>query len=89
MDLRELLLEFAGESGKSMELDELLTEKVRGVEVVEEINGGVRVLVKNPKYLEEIKDRIQEVLEKNGYKEYNIKPETDGEMWHILIEATK
>lgn len=89
MNLRELLLQFAGENGESLQLDDLLTTKVRGIEVEEELDSGLRVLVKNPVDLEETKDRIQNVLEQNGYSEYTITPEKDGPVWHIIIEAKK
>lgn len=89
MNLKELLLQFAGESGESLELEDLLTAKVKGIEVEEELDDAVRALVKEPSQLEEIKERIQNVLEQAGYDKYNIQPERDGEVWHILIEVEK
>jgi hypothetical protein len=89
MDLRELLLQFAGENGETLRLDELLSSSVIGIEVVEDLDGAVRLLVENPKMLEEIKDRIVEVLDKNGYEKYTITPMKNGPDWSILVNAEK
>jgi hypothetical protein len=89
MNLRELLLQFAGNSGEVIKLDELLMDKVKGIEVEEEIESGVRLLLNNPADLDEVKERIEDVLEQNGYIEYSIKPEKDGPVYHILVTANK
>jgi len=89
MNLRELLLQFAGKSGDIIKLDELLTDKVSGIEIEEEIEDGVRLLLNNPSKLNETKERIEDVLEQNGYSEFSIKPEKDGPVYHILVIANK
>lgn len=87
MNLKELLLQLAGESSENLKLDELLTNKVKGIEVDEELDGGLRLLVKKPSDLEEIKESIQNTLEKNGYDQYTIEPEREGQIWHILVKV--
>lgn len=89
MNLRELLIQFSGANDDSLKLDELLTNRVRGIEVEETIEDGVKILLNNPKDLEEIKERIEDVLEQEGYTEYSINPEKDGIIYHILVKANK
>lgn len=87
MNLQEFLLELAGSSGDSIKLDELLTSKVEGIEVIEEVEDGIRLLVEDPKNTTSIKERIGEVLDKAGYERYKIVVEKDGPVRHISIEV--
>ncbi len=87
MNLKEFLLELAGSKGDAMKLDELLTSKVGGIETIEEVDDGLRLLVEEPKNVEDIKERIVEVLDKAGYEEYKITVEKDGAIRHILVSC--
>jgi hypothetical protein len=87
MTLKELLLEFAGDKGDALKLDELLTSKVEGIETIEEVSDGIRFLVEDPKNTTAIKERIAEVLDKAGYEEYKITIEKDGPIRHIFVEV--
>jgi dissimilatory sulfite reductase (desulfoviridin) alpha/beta subunit len=87
MNLQEFLLELAGSKGDSIKLDELLTSKVEGIEVIEEVEDGIRLLVEDPKNTTSIKERIAEVLDKAGYEQYKIVVEKDGPVRHISIEV--
>lgn len=87
MNLQEFLLELAGSKGDTIKLDELLSSKVEGIEVIEEIEDGVRLLVEEPKNTTVVKERIAEVLDKAGYDQYKIIVEKDGLVRHISIEV--
>ena len=87
MNLQEFLLELAGSKGDAIKLDELLTSKVEGIEVIEEVEDGIRLLVEDPKNTTSIKERIAEVLDKAGYEQYKITVEKDGPVRHIYIEV--
>jgi hypothetical protein len=87
MNLQEFMLELAGSKGDTIKLDELLTSKVEGIQVVEDMDDGIRLLVEEPKNITTIKERIVEVLDKAGYDEYKITIEKDGPVRHIFIEV--
>jgi hypothetical protein len=85
MNLRELLLQFAGENEESLQLDELITNNINGVEVERDVGNGVKILVKNPINIEKIKVAIKNLLEKAGYEEYSITPMSEGNTQHIVV----
>jgi hypothetical protein len=85
MNLRELLLQFAGENEESLQLDELITNNINGVEVERDVGNGVKILVKNPIHIEKIKVAIKNLLEKAGYEEYSITPMSEGNTQHIVV----
>jgi len=87
MNLRELLLQFAGENEESLRIDELLSNEIEGIEVENDISNGVKILVEDPRKLEEIKELIKKVLEDAGYDEYSITPQSEGEIQHIIVET--
>jgi hypothetical protein len=86
MNLRELLLQFEGEIGESLKLEDLLLNNISGIEIEEELANGVKILIENPDDLSAIKELIHALLEKNGYKEYSIKPQNEKELQHLIIE---
>ena len=87
MNLRELLLQFEGEIGESLKLEDLLTNNISGIEIEKDLANGVKVLVENPDNLTKIKESVRMLLEKNGYKNYSIKPESEKELQHLIIEV--
>jgi hypothetical protein len=89
MNLRELLIQFSGINDDSLKLDELLSDRVKGIKVEETMEGSVKLLLNNPKDLEEVKERIENILEQNGYFEYSIEPLKEGLIYHILVKANK
>ena len=56
MNLRELLLQFAGENEESLQLDELLANNIKGIEIEKDIANGVRILVEDPSLVEQTKE---------------------------------
>ena len=86
MDLRELLLQFAGENDRALHLEDTLINSIEGISIDSEIANRVKVVVKNPKDREKIKEDIQKILEKNGYEEYSITPVHEGEICSIIVE---
>jgi len=72
MDLRELLLQFAGENEASLKLDELISLNVLNVSVHSDFNNGIELLVDNPLITESIVKKIDELLIKNNYESYDI-----------------
>jgi uncharacterized membrane protein len=87
MNLRELLLQFAGENEESFRIDELLSNKIDGIEIEKDITGSVKVLIENPFKLQEIKKSIQKVLDDAGYEDYSITPQSEGEVQHLIVET--
>lgn len=85
MNLRELLLQFAGDNEENLKLEDLLTDNISGIEIEEDLTNGVRVLVENPRKLERIKAKIKFILDKSGYEEYRIIPVSEGNIQHIII----
>lgn len=72
MDLRELLLQFAGENEASLKLDELISLNVLNVSVCRDFNNGIELLVNNPLIAESIVKKIDKLLIKNNYESYDI-----------------
>lgn len=87
MTLRELLLQFAGENEKSLQLDELLANNINGIEIEKDIANGVRILVENPSRVEQIKKSIQNLLEESSYEEYSITPQSQGAIQYIIVKV--
>ena len=86
MNLRELLLQFAGENDKTLQLEDFLLDEVSGIDVESEVGSKVKVLVCNPSQKDTIMERIKSVLEKHGYEEYTITPIFEGEVCSITVE---
>lgn len=87
MNLRELLLQFAGENEESLQLDELLANNIKGIEIEKDIANGVRILVEDPSLVEQTKESIKTILEQAGYEEYRITPKKQGMIQHIIVEV--
>jgi len=87
MNLRELLLQFAGENEESLQLDELLANNVHGIEIEKDIANGVKILVEDPAQIEQVKQEIKKLLEQAGYEEYRITPQSQGAIQHIIVEV--
>lgn len=87
MTLKDLLLQFAGENEIALNLDELLSSKVTGIEIEKDLPNSVKILVENPDELQSIKSKIKEVLDEAQYESYKIIPKSDGEIQHIIVEV--
>lgn len=87
MTLKDLLLQFAGENEIALNLDELLSSKVAGIEIEKDLPNSVKILVENPDELQSIKFKIKEVLDEAQYESYKIIPKSDGEIQHIIVEV--
>jgi hypothetical protein len=74
MNLRELLLQFAGENDISLKVENIVTTSTNNIYVLDEISNGVKVGLLDNNRLEETKKVITEKLVENGYKVhiYNI-----------------
>lgn len=87
MNLKELLLQFAGESAAAIKIDELLSDNVAGIEIEVDIANGVKILVEDPDKLDEVKKDIARVLDEAGYEEYSIYPQSQGPIRHLVVEV--
>lgn len=85
MNLRELLLQFAGENEESLQLDELLADYIDGINIEKDIANGVKIVLQEDSKVESVKSQIQTVLEDAGYEEYSITPETEDGLRHIIV----
>jgi 5,10-methylenetetrahydrofolate reductase len=73
MNLRELLLQFAGQNEKALRADELIESSIRDVQYLSEENEAIHFLVINEeKYINEIVSQIDDLLITNEFDNYNI-----------------
>jgi hypothetical protein len=74
MNLRELLLQFAGENDVALKLDEIITSDIRAdnISIVEDIGNGVRAVLLDDTKREETVESIKELLTDNGYEKFHI-----------------
>lgn len=74
MNLRELLLQFAGENDVALKLDEIITSDIRAdnISIVEDIGNGVRAVLLDDTKREETIESIKELLTDNGYEKFHI-----------------
>ena len=75
MDLRELLLQFAGENEESLKLDELISSNIENVSICKDFNNGVELVVTEQKDIDKIIKNIDTLLLKNKYDSYEITKE--------------
>ncbi len=86
MNLKELLLQFAGDNERSLRLEDILVGHVKGVKIEEDVCNGIRMIVFEPERIEEITERVQKLLEHNNYDGYSITEEESNGIYHLLIE---
>lgn len=74
MNLRELLLQFAGENDVALKLDEIITSDTRAdnISIIEDIGNGVRAVLLDDTKREETIESIKELLTDNGYEKFHI-----------------
>lgn len=87
MNLKELLLEFAGENEKSLTLEDLLVGQVDGIKIEEDVCNGVRVIVLAEDNIDSIVSKIKKILELNSYSGYSVIQETGNNQMRLLIEV--
>lgn len=87
MNLRELLLQFAGENEESLKLDELLSNNIKGIKIEKDISNGVKILIEDSSHIRQIKQSIFNLLEKAGYEDFRITPQSEGTIQHIIVEV--
>jgi len=68
MNLRELLLQFAGESNISLNVEDIVMSTTDNAYLIESINNGIKVKFIDEHKTEETKAAITKKLEKAGYK---------------------
>ena len=71
MNLRDLLLQFAGENERSLNLSELLYSNIDEIEDQKVLNSGVELYL-NECVSEDIINTIDNLLLKEGYDTYDI-----------------
>lgn len=86
MNLKELLLEFAGENEKSLRLEDLLVGQMSGIRIEEDVCNGVRLIVLEPDNIKAITKKIEKILESNSYSGYSIIQEEDNGQTRLLVE---
>lgn len=68
MNLRELLLQFAGENDISLKVEDIVMANSENIYIMEEIPNGVKAGVIEDSILEETKEKIKNALISNGYE---------------------
>lgn len=81
MNLRELLLQFAGQNEQLLQLEDLITSKISSISVLEETASSIRVAPTNGREITECIKSLDELLSESGYKNYEI----DGDGEDIVI----
>lgn len=87
MNLKELLLEFAGENEQSLKLEDLLIGQVSDIRIEEDVCNGIRIAVLDESRVESITNRIKQLLDDNNYDSYSIVQEDNGNQIKLLIEV--
>lgn len=75
MNLRELLLEFAGQNEQLLKLEEIITSKISEISVIEETASTIRVAPTED--INECVKKLIEVLDESGYEDYEIREENE------------
>lgn len=87
MNLKELLLQFAGDNERALKLEDLIVGQVAGIKIEEDTCNGIRMIVLEPDRIEAITKRISKILEDNEYQGYSITEEENDGATHLLIEV--
>jgi hypothetical protein len=75
MNLRELLLQFAGENNESLKLEDLITKNIEDVDIIKGFSNGVELYCEKD-VNETIKD-IDILLIENNYDFFEISKDKD------------
>ena len=72
MNLRELLLQLAGENEESLKLDELISRNIERITVRRNFSNGIELITDQQDSIDDIIKKIDNLLLENNYESYDI-----------------